>query len=415
MKQGWKIATLGDVCKTTQGIQIPKSEQKNEMLPNHMRYLYISDFKNEKNIKYVINNKPEKIVTEKDLIVVNTGASAGDIFKGIPGILSNNLFKVTYDNSIIDSNFIYYFVNSPLFKNHQRAIMRGTANPHMGHENFKSTPFMYPKIKEQKRIVLILSEVFDDIAQLVSIAEKNLVNARKLFEAYLNSVFTKKGNEWVETTVSSLVASNVLTKPMDGNHGSIHPKKADFVKQGVPFIMASDLMNGEVDQTQCNFISEEQAGNLQKGFSIDGDVLLSHKGTIGRVAVLSTQHDYVMLTPQVTYYRIVDKDVLTNRYLYYYFQSPTFQNEIGRIAGIGSTRAYIGITRQLDLHISYPSYKNQLKLVANFDALVAKTQQLENIYKQKLMALAELKQSILQKVFTGGLTSDVASKQVVNV
>ena len=183
MKQGWKIVTLGDVCKTTQGIQISKSNQENKLLHNYKRYLYISDFKNEKNLKYVENIYPEKIVTEKDLIVVNTGASAGDIFRGIDGILSNNLFKVSFDDKIIDPDFIFYFVNSDIFKNHQSFIMRGTANPHMGHENFKSTPFKYPNINEQKSIVAILDEVFAFIAKAKANAEQNLNNAKELFES----------------------------------------------------------------------------------------------------------------------------------------------------------------------------------------------------------------------------------------
>jgi type I restriction enzyme, S subunit len=245
----------------------------------------------------------------------------------------------------------------------------------------------------------------------VANTEKNLANARELFDSYLNSVFTQKGEGWVNTTVSDLVDKKILAKPRDGNHGGIHPKKADFVKTGVPFIMASDLINGDVDQAHCNFISKGQADNLQKGFAEDEDVLLSHKGTIGRVAVLKTQHDYVMLTPQVSYYRIVDQDILNNRYLYYFFQSPAFQREMGQIAGAGSTRAYIGITKQLDLHISYPPLNDQIQFSKAFDTLTNATQRLETLYQQKLQALAELKQSILQKAFNGNLTSETIKKR----
>ena len=43
-----------------------------------------------------------------------------------------------------------------------------------------------------------------------------------------------------------------------------------------------------------------------------------------------------------------------------------------------------------------------------------RTQRLESIYQKKLTALAELKQSILQKAFTGELTSEVVNQQLEN-
>jgi len=103
---------------------------------------------------------------------------------------------------------------------------------------------------------------------------------------------------------------------------------------------------------------------------------------------------------------IADNEVIHNRYLYYYYQCPKFQNEICEIAGAGSTRAYIGITKQLDLPVSYPSKDVQLELATKFDALKVETQRLENIYKQKLASLSELKQSLLQKAFSGELTAE---------
>jgi len=51
---------------------------------------------------------------------------------------------------------------------------------------------------EQKRIVAILDEAFQGISSAVANAEKNLANARELFESYLNSDFTQKGEGWVK-------------------------------------------------------------------------------------------------------------------------------------------------------------------------------------------------------------------------
>ena len=66
-------------------------------------------------------------------------------------------------------------------------------------------------------------------------------------------------------TISQLVKRGIIEKPLDGNHGEIHPKSEDFVNSGIPFIMASDINNGAVDYINCKFITKKQADNLRKG------------------------------------------------------------------------------------------------------------------------------------------------------
>ena len=122
--------------------------------------------------------------------------------------------------------------------------------------------------------------------------------------------------KWPTKTIDALVLEEILEKPLDGNHGSIHPKTSDFVDAGIPFVMASDLIGGQVDLLNCSHISYEQAKSLRKGFSVSGDVLLSHKATIGRTAIVQeNEYEFIMLTPQITCYRILNVNHLHNKYL----------------------------------------------------------------------------------------------------
>jgi type I restriction enzyme, S subunit len=107
--------------------------------------------------------------------------------------------------------------------------------------------------------------------------------------------------------IQELVDQGVIAKPMDGNHGSIHPKSSAFVNSGIPFVMASDLVDGAIHFNGCAYLRKEQADRLQKGFAYKGDVLISHKATIGVTAIVPQVEHYVMLTPQVTYYRVWTK------------------------------------------------------------------------------------------------------------
>ena len=168
---------------------------------------------------------------------------------------------------------------------------------------------------------------------------------------------------WKEFTVQELIDLNMLEEPIDGNHGSIHPKASDYVNTGVPFIMANNLVDGVVDLDGCAFITEKQAKKLRKGFAKPGDVLLTHKATIGRTAIVPNKYEFIILTPQVTYYRV--RTGINNKYLKYYFDSPFFQGILNNWAGSGSTRAYLGITAQHRLPIILPTYDEQVK-IGNF-------------------------------------------------
>lgn len=174
-------------------------------------------------------------------------------------------------------------------------------------------------------------------------------------------------------TVAELVKNNIIEKPYDGNHGAVHPKGKDFIDSGIPFIMASDVENAKIDLIKCKFISKKQADSLRKGFAIEGDVLLTHKASIGRTAIVPPlEYPYIMLTPQVTYYRIKNKKILNNHYLKYYFDSKPFQEVLGAMAGSGSTRAYLGIIGQQDLPVVIPEISSQQKIAAVLTALDAK-------------------------------------------
>lgn len=189
--------------------------------------------------------------------------------------------------------------------------------------------------------------------------------------------------------VQDLVDEGCIKKPIDGNHGGIHPKGSDFVNAGIPFIMASDIVESQIDLTSCKFITEEQASRLQKGHSFPGDVLLTHKATLGRTAIvpdLTTR--FIMLTPQVTYYRVTDESKVDRRFLKYFFDSPRFQTCLVNHGDAGSTRSYIGITAQRALPICLPSNHEQRAIG---DLLSSLDDKIDLLHRQNatLEALAE--------------------------
>ncbi|EKA7363836.1 hypothetical protein FCU42_03500 [Vibrio parahaemolyticus] len=168
--------------------------------------------------------------------------------------------------------------------------------------------------------------------------------------------------EYGFVSIGTLLEKGIIESIQDGNHGGKHPKASDYVESGIPFIMANNLNLGYVDVVGASKISEEQANGLRIGFAKSGDVLLTHKGTIGNTALVHDVEPYIMLTPQVTYYR-VDQERLDNHYLLYCFRDTRFQKVIKSLAQ-QSTRPYIGITAQRNLEIYFRPIEQQKRIVS---------------------------------------------------
>jgi type I restriction enzyme S subunit len=226
-------------------------------------------------------------------------------------------------------------------------------------EDFCNMKLPVPSIDEQRKIVHDYQVVTERIDLLQKIND-SLLNYGLLYFEKTKTDDYARGDGWENCTVRSLVERKYIKTPMDGNHGELHPKTSDYVLSGVPFIMANDLSEGFVNYSKCSFISESQSKTLRKGFSKKGDVLLTHKATIGRVAMVYDEYETIVLTPQVTYYRPIN--YISSVFLKYYFTSRDFQLALKAFADAGSTRSYIGIIEQLKLPVALAGKESMKRL-----------------------------------------------------
>ena len=193
--------------------------------------------------------------------------------------------------------------------------------------------------------------------------------------------------------IKELIADGAILAVQDGNHGEKHPTSGDYVASGIPFVMARDFKNGSLDLSGSCKIPKSLGDSLRIGFARPGDVLLTHKGTVGLVAIVPPISDYVMLTPQVTYYR-TNEEKLHREYLKYAFLSPFFQNQLGSFSA-QSTRPYIGITAQKDLEVDIPDLSTQRKIAG---ILSAYDDLIENNLR-RIKILEEMAQSLYREWF----------------
>ena len=408
MKTGWESTTLGEVCNIVNG-GTPKTSAPAYWGGPH-QWVTPAEM-GKRSTPYI--SRTARTITDLGLqdssarllppysVILSSRAPIGHLVINTEPMATNQGCKGLIPHHGVDHKFLYYYLGGIVELLND--LGTGATFKELSGGKLKGVPLLLPSLPEQQRIVAILDEAFEGIATAKANAEKNLQNARDLFDGSLAKLFAQPGEGWESKSVREWVAEGVLAKPQDGNHGEIHPTKADFVDEGVPFVMAADLVAGDVDTVGCRFITESQAKSLRIGFAKSGDVLLSHKGTIGRVAILETSEEYVILTPQVTYYRPLKSERLIKDFLYFCLMSPGFQSQMTEIADAGSTRAYIGITKQLDLDLTLPPIEEQFALASKLGEIQDASVRLAAIYERKLVALDELKKSLLHQAFTGQL------------
>ncbi len=250
------------------------------------------------------------------------------------GVCSGDAIALrTKGDSRIVPEMVQYLLNTERFWQYAIKHAAGTMSKRLSVEKLFQYEFLLPPIDEQRRIVAAMEE----LDHCVDACRRVESHGRKLLQSLLDRMW----NAFPKERLGTLVESGLIAPPQDGNHGEKHPKASDYVPDGVPFVMASDLRGGTVDFRRCSKISESLARTLRIGFARSGDILLSHKGTVGEVARLGVlETEFVMLTPQVTYYRVTEQSRLDPDWLYFAFQTPGFRRLLDQY-GRQSTRAYV--------------------------------------------------------------------------
>jgi type I restriction enzyme S subunit len=261
----------------------------------------------------------------------------------------------------------------------------------------------YPAYAEQQRIAAILDEAFEGIATAKANAEKNLQNARELFDGYLQAVFSQRNPAWVQRRLQ-----DVCDKITDGTHQT--PKYFD---SGVVFLSSRNVTRGRIDWENIKYIDEKQHLEMHRRVAPrKGDILLAKNGTTGVAAIVDRD---TIFDIYVSLAMIRSRGAVLPRYLLRFINSPAAKEQFNkRLKGIGVPNLHLEEIREV--LVQFPeSLVEQQKIIDQLDELHAEVENLKRLQRRKLTALDQLKKSLLHQAFTGALTAKSTDKQVAEV
>ncbi len=409
--QEWKTKTLGEVGKIFNGNSINAKVKKEKYfnIKDGIPYIATKDISYANNINYENGIKiPEKelkdfrVAHKNSVFICAEGGSAGRklAFNMMDVCFVNKLFAIeTLD--FVDSKFVYYFYQATEFQKQFKSQMTGLIGG-VSLNKFKQIQIPLPPLQTQKQIVKILDDAFESISKSKENAEKNLKNAKELFESYLEEIFSNPKEDWEERKLGE----NDLIEIIDGDRGKNYPTQKDFLDKGYCLFM--NTKNVRPNGFKFNvtmFINEAKDKAMGKGKLKRNDVVMTTRGTIGNLGVFNNNVEYenIRINSGMLIFRPNLKQIIPE-YLFEILRSRIVKEQIKKQVS-GAAQPQLPIKTLVNFIIPVPkSINQQTQIVSKLDSLSKEIKELESIYKQKVKSLDELKKSILQKAFAGELT-----------
>lgn len=393
MNAGWSLASIGDVCDVVNG-GTPKTGVPDYWGGQHQ---WITPAEMGKRISPYVS-QTERTITDQGLqnssarplpplsVILSSRAPIGHLVINTEPMATNQGCKGLVPRKQIDHKFLYYYLGSIVELLND--LGTGATFKELSGGKLKEIPVPIPPLTEQQRIVTLLDEAFDGIATAKAHAEKNLQNARAIFESHLQAVFTQRGEGWDERTLGEIYDVR------DGTHDS--PKYHD---KGFPLVTSKNLKRDGLSFDDVRLIDASDYRKINERSAVHkGDVLLAMIGTIGNPVVVEMEPDFAIKNVALLKVPVEQN----SHFLRYYLSSQFVVNKMQSEAK-GTTQKFVGLGYLRSFPIIVPSGAKQAAIVYALDDLSTETNRLEEIYKQKSIALDELKKSLLHRAFSGQL------------
>ncbi len=391
MKEGWEIKKLKDVCS------YDKEIVTNPDLP----YVGLEHIES-KSGKFVGTLKPTTVksstfhFTEKHVLYGRLRPYLNKVFLPFfEGHCSTEIFPISVTTRILREYLYYWFLLDSTVKKID-ATRTGARMPRANMTQVSEFEIPLPPLSEQKEIVALLDDVLSRIDKARENIEKNVKYAEKLFLSKSNKVFTEILETYGSVKLESI--TELITKGSSPKWQGVNYTK----EPGILFVTSENVSKGHMDFSVKKYVESRFSDIERKSVLKKGDVLTNIVGaSIGRTAIY-TGNEIANINQAICLIRC-NSIKISNTYLMYLLNSPYFI-QVLHDNEIDNARANLSLSFFRNLTIPCPSLEVQQDTVAELDALEKQRSALTNLYTQKLQALDELRNSLLEKAFRGELT-----------
>ncbi len=349
-----------------------------------------------------LDNCSASLVPEKS-VILSTRAPIGHLVVNSVPMAFNQGCRALVPGDKLNYKFLYYF----LYKNVDKLneLGSGTTFKELAAGKLKRFPIPVPPLDEQKRIVAILDEAFSGIDAAIANTEKNLANARELFESYLSSVFSSAPLHWQKSALSDICSIK---------HGFAF--KSEYFSDAGPFIVLTPgsfyESGGFRDQGRKTkfYIGDPPAEYILSKDDFLIAMTEQAAGLLGSSLVVPESRRFLH-NQRLGLVVVRDGVDWHNDFFFHQFNTHGFRSAVQETAS-GVKVRHTSPGKLGAIQVFVPSYSEQVEIGEKLNMLLSEVRKLESLGKQKLESLTELKKSLLQKAFSGELTDDLAEKEL---
>lgn len=398
---GWTTKKLGEVCEVQLGKMLDKAKNKGKpykYLANLSVRWRSFDLSNLRTMPFMDSEVEKFSLRPGDILMCEGGEPGRCAIWQIPDSdikFQKAVHRIRSKGTIEPAYLVAYFesiVNTVEFNSR----LTGATIKHLPRERLLEIPIPIPPLAEQKRIVAKIDAAFEKIDRLKANAEKNLANAKELFQSALDEAMRpKKG--WVEKRLGE-VCSKI------GSGATPRGGKASYCSKGISLIRSMNVYDCAFEYSELAHINDMQAKELANVTIEANDVLINITGaSIARCCVVPSDVMPARVNQHVAILRIADNRFLNPDFLCYSLVAPARKSLLLGIGEAGSTRQALTKNDLSSFMISIPDLFEQKRIVERIRALAQTTKTLQQNYARQIADCAEMRQAILREAFEGRL------------
>ena len=382
MKGTWKRAHLGDVADVSYGFTAKASFE--EIGPKFLRITDIQRYGVDWDAVPSCDIPKDKYdqyrLCDGDIVFARTGATTGKSFllSNTPeAVAASYLIRLRIKNTELLPQYVAYFFQTSEYWDAVNAGTTGSAQGGFNASKLCDLEIQYPTRLEQKRIVAILDDAFERIDTAIANTEKCLANAKEFFESYASDVFNVVKNGWPIKTFESICEN------LDSRRIPI--TKSKRIPGDIPYYGASgvvDYVKDYIFDDDLLLVSEDGANLLARtypiAFSVSGKTWVNN-------------HAHVLKF----------NNKASQIFVEYYLNSISLKPFVS-----GMAQPKLNQKSMNSIPVPFPTLSIQQDIANKLSKIRQLTSEIKETKNRKAVSLIELKQSLLQKAFSGELTTD---------
>jgi type I restriction enzyme S subunit len=168
-------------------------------------------------------------------------------------------------------------------------------------------------------------------------------------------------------------------------------KVSCFVDSGVPVLNGSNLEGFSLSEKAFRFVTKEKADSLNKANAHRGDIVITHRGTLGQIAFIPHDSRYDRYVISQSQFRVRCNDKVLPEYLVYYFHTPIGQHKLLSNAsqvGVPALARPSSTFQQIEVVLPELSIqKRVVEIISTIQKKIANNQELNDNLQQQAFSV----------------------------